>query len=123
MKQMDHRIKKGVLFVPIFIGGLFLFTLFVMLLWNAVLPAVIPAIKVISYWQAMGILVLSKMLFGFGGGGWGGKRRMWRERMDEKWQTMTPEEKEKFKAEWKNRCAGRWGRFDRTEDATTLAAE
>lgn len=122
MKQMDRRIKKGVLFVPIFIGGLFLFTLFVMLLWNAVLPAVIPAIKVISYWQAMGILVLSKMLFGFGGG-WGGKRRMWRERMDEKWQTMTPEEKEKFKAEWKNRCAGRWGRFDRTEDATTLAAE
>ena len=70
MNQLERRIKKGVLFVPIFIGGLFLFTLFVMLLWNAVLPAVIPAIKVISYWQAMGILVLSKMLFGFGGGCW-----------------------------------------------------
>ena len=25
-----------------------------------------------------------------------------------KYMTMTPEEKEKFQSEWKNRCGGRW---------------
>lgn len=123
MNQMNRRIKKGVLFIPIFIGGFFLFTFLVMLLWNAILPAVIPAIKAVSFWQAMGILVLSKILFGFGGGGWGYKRRRWREKMEEKFNAMTPEEKERFKAEWKNRCGGRWGKSDNSNIASNTAAE
>lgn len=88
------------------------FGFIVMGLWNNILPAVI-GVKTITFWQALGILALSKILFGFGkgGGGWGHKRREWKEKMKDKWDAMTPEEREKFKAEWKNRCGGmRWGR-------------
>ena len=112
MKQMERRIKKGVLFVPIFIGGVFLFTWIIQLLWNNILPEV-TGVKTISFFQAMGIFVLSKILFGFNSG-WGGKHK-WRQGIEEKLQHMTPEEKEKFKAEWKNRCGGRWGRQETPE--------
>jgi len=74
----------------------------VMLLWNAILPDVVNA-KTINFWQALGLLVLSKILFG-GFGNWGHKKRIMHERMHEKWHRMTPEEREKFKEEWRNRC-------------------
>lgn len=126
MKKMEQRIKKGVLFVPIFIGGLFLFTWVVMLLWNNILPEVITSVKDISYFQAMGILVLSKILFGgFGrrnSGGWRNKEK-WMD-MKEKFSGMTPEEREKFKAEWKNKCGSRWSmRPAKTEPPTDIPAE
>lgn len=116
---MEHRIKKGVLFIPIFIGGIFLFTWLVMLLWNAVLP-VVTGVKAISFFQAMGILVLSKILFGFNSG-WGGRHYQWKQRMEEKLHNMTPEEREKLKSEWKTRCGGRWGRFGKTDTHTSAA--
>ena len=109
MDKMKHRISRGILFVPIVIGGIFLFTWGVMLLWNAVLPAAIPAVKAINFWQAMGIFVLSKILFGFNKGWGGGRRGHWGRKMEDKWVNMTPEEREKFKEQWKNRCGGRWG--------------
>lgn len=118
---MEHRIKRGVLFIPIFIGGILLFSLVVMLLWNGILPSVVAGVKSISYLQAIGILVLSKILFGFNKG-WGGNHHQWKQKMEEKWQTMTPEEREKFKAEWKNRCGHRWGRFEKAEPQS-MAAE
>jgi Ca2+/H+ antiporter, TMEM165/GDT1 family len=96
----------------IFFGLVFLtaFTFIVMLLWNAILPDVLNA-KPINFWQSLGLLALAKILFG-GFGGWGHKKRYWRERMQEKWQHMTPEEREKFKQEWKDRCnwRSRWGK-------------
>ena len=119
---MESRIKKGILFVPIFIGGVFLFTWLVMLLWNNILPEV-TGVKAISFFQAMGILVLSKILFGFNKG-WGGRSRHyeWKNRMAEKLKGMTPEEREKFKAEWRNRCRSRWtSRFDKTETPSNTA--
>lgn len=41
----------------------FLNSLIVMLLWNAVLVLVIPGIVGINYWAAMGIYILSNVLF------------------------------------------------------------
>jgi hypothetical protein len=120
MKQMESRIKRGVLFVPIFIGGLFLFTLFIQLLWNGVLTSVVPAIKTVSYWQAMGILALSKLLFGFNMGG--RSRRHWKQKMEEKWHHMSPEERERLKAEWKNRCGSRWSMGSKPDDGSAMAA-
>jgi hypothetical protein len=78
----------------------------VMFLWNAILPEVITSVGKVTYWQAMGLLVLSRILFGgFKGRGPGGGQGYkggfgWREKMN----NMTEEEKEKFKAEWKQRC-------------------
>jgi hypothetical protein len=48
---------------------------------------------------------------------------MWKERMDEKWQAMTPEQREKVKAEWKNRCGTRWGRHSQTDTSSSMATE
>src|SRR5690349_2904493 len=115
MKQMENRIKRGVLFIPIVIGGIFLFGWIIMFLWNAILPDV-SSLKPITFWQALGIFVLSKILFGFNKG-WGGKPG-WKNRMESRLHNMTPEEKEKFKAEWRDRCNSWRGRNYRTNDET-----
>jgi Ca2+/H+ antiporter, TMEM165/GDT1 family len=103
-------IKKGLMILVFGIIAILVFGLVVMSLWNAILPAVI-GVKAITFIQALGILLLSKILFGgFGGGrhrgGWRNKGK-WME-MKDKFAGMTPEEREKFKAEWKNKCGGRW---------------
>ena len=102
-------IKKGLMFLLIFIIAILAFGLLVMGLWNAILPAVL-GVKAITFIQALGILLLSKILFGGFKGCWrGGRHRngRWME-MKQKFAGMTPEEREKFKAEWKNRCGSRW---------------
>jgi hypothetical protein len=82
-----------------------LFTFVVMLLWNWLMPALFGW-HMITYWQALGILVLSKILFGGfrGRPGWGGR---WRGRMMERWENMTPEEREKFRSGLRYGCGGR----------------
>jgi hypothetical protein len=100
-------IKKGLMFVTFFIVITLAVGLLVMALWNAILPAVL-GVKTITFLQALGILLLSKILFGGFHGGFRGRKEQWRMKMQEKMGHMTPEEKEKFKAEWRNRCGGRW---------------
>jgi hypothetical protein len=79
----------------------------VMALWNHILVAVL-GVKAITYCQALGIFVLSKLLFGgFKGRGCGPSWGRGRE-MKEKWMNMTPEEREKFKQNWRSRCRT-WG--------------
>lgn len=114
--------KKAIMFLLIFAAAVTAFGFVVMGLWNAILPAVL-GVKAITFWQAMGILVLSKILFGGfrGRGGW--KGHAWKEKMKQRWDTMTPEEREKFKAEWKNRCGGRWGIRKENDTATSMGAE
>lgn len=74
----------------------------VMSLWNALLPGIF-AVRAITFWQALGLLVLSKLLFGgfrpYGAGG-----RHWRRHMAERWNQMTPEEREKFKQGMRYGC-------------------
>ena len=115
-------IKKGFMFLILFIVAVFLFGLIVMGLWNAILPVVL-GVKTITFWQALGILVLSKILFGgFGGSRWRGSPQ-WKQKMKQRWDNMTPEERENFKSEWKNRCAGRWGRHTKPDNASSMAAD
>jgi len=112
-------IKKFFMILGIALLATGVFGWIVMSLWNAILPAVI-GVKVISFWQALGILVLSKILFGgFGrGGGFARRRHEWKQQMEQKMNAMTPEEREKFKAEWKNRCGGmRWRPFQQEKPA------
>lgn len=96
---------KRAIFIPIAIAaGVFIFGNVVMLLWNGILPAVI-GVSTITFWQALGILVLSKILFGGFIGGHGHRRchgqgHDW----SGKWMNLSPEEREKMKAEWHNRC-------------------
>ncbi|HMC99291.1 MAG TPA: hypothetical protein VKH37_04030, partial [Ferruginibacter sp.] len=55
------------------------------------------------------IFALSKILFGFNKGWGGGGRGRWGRRMDQKWNNMSPEEREKFREKWNRHC-GKWGR-------------
>ncbi len=78
----------------------------VMSLWNLLLPSIF-AVRAISFWQALGLLVLSKILFGgFRPMARGGGAR-WRGRMTERWEQMTPEEREKFKQGMGRGCGRR----------------
>ena len=74
----------------------------VMSLWNWLAPAVL-GLNTVTFWQALGILILSKILFG-GFRGRPGYGAHWRHRMDERWQQMSPEEREKFRQGLFSRC-------------------
>ena len=77
----------------------------VMSLWNALLPSIF-AVRAINFWQAVGLLILSKLLFGgFRTHGGGGPR--WRRRMMDRWERMTPEERENFKQGMRRGCGAR----------------
>jgi hypothetical protein len=76
----------------------------VMLLWNWLAPALF-GLQQVTFWQALGLLTLCRILFGgFGGSGGGGRYQ--RRRTIERWERMTPEEREKFR----EGLHGRWGR-------------
>ena len=64
------------------------------------------ALRSISFWQALGLLVLSKILFGGFRPHTGGGAR-WRRRMIDRWEQMTPEEREKFKQGMRSACGPR----------------
>ena len=88
-----HWVLKGfrvLLLVGIAAAGL---GYVVMALWNATLPAV-AGIHTITFVQALGLLVLSRILFG---GLRGGGSHGWRGRMHRRWQQMTPEEREQVR--------------------------
>lgn len=104
-----------------FIIALGILGLLAMLLWNALIPDLFHG-PMLNYWQAVGLVLLSRVLVGIRGSRrhwwkpwhWGhrhawrsGKKwdlgprccpssRDWRE-----WSRMSPEERERAKAEWK----------------------
>jgi hypothetical protein len=80
----------------------------VMHLWNWLAPALFGW-RLITFWQALALLALCRILFGshgFRGSHQSGMRRQMRERMEERWEKMTPEEREKFRHSWRSRCGG-----------------
>jgi hypothetical protein len=113
-------VKKIVGFIVLAIAMTAVLGYVVMLLWNNVLTAVV-SVTAITFWQALGLFILSKILFGGfkGGGCWGcHKGGQWKNEMKEKWHSMTPEEREKIKQEWRNRC-GVWKRNASDQSAGT----
>jgi hypothetical protein len=87
-------------------------------LWNWLMPAVF-GLRTISWAQALGLLLLGKLLFGgFHKHGGCGRGRAWKRGMQEKWAQMSPEERERFRAGMR----GRWGcGFDPEQPAATEA--
>src|ERR1700751_1456101 len=94
--------SKFLMGIKIVAGITFFFFLFgfgTMMLWNWLVPSLFNGPHII-FWQAIGLLALSKILFGGHGRGWGGRGRCggrghWKQRMEERLKNMTPEEKEK----------------------------
>ena len=104
MRTSLHRNRKKFILIPFGIAALLaLVSYVVMQLWNNLLPEILH-VNPISYWQAMGIFILSKILFGFGKGG--GRGGWGKHKIMERYKGMTPEERQDFKAEMKHKMCG-----------------
>ncbi len=97
-----QRVKRVLKIGVIGVMAIAVFGLAVMTLWNWLVPAVF-GLRAITFWQALGILILSKILFG-GFRGKSGHGGPWGRRMSERWEQMTPEEREQFR----QGMFGRW---------------
>jgi len=98
---MRRRLAKIPMFIAMAILFIALFGYFVMRLWNWLTPSLFGW-HAITYWQALGILILCKILFGGFRGHHGGH---WRSRrMIQEWAKMTPEERERFRQSMRERC-------------------
>ncbi len=94
----NHWIRRGIFMALTVVGGAIVFGYIVMSLWNWLMPALFAGAVIITFWQALGILVLSKILFG----GWKGRcgrgnHGHWRNGFRAKWEGMSEEEREKFR--------------------------
>jgi hypothetical protein len=91
--------RRMIFFAPLAVAG---FTLFialggwvVQLLWNWLLPPIFGWHEV-TFWQALGLLALCRILFG--GFRLGSSHQShFRRRMEERWEHMSPEDRERFK--------------------------
>ena len=98
--------RKWIVIAPLAIGAFVLFIAIggevVRLLWNWLVPPLFGWSQ-ITFWQALGLLALCRILFGgFGlhNSGRSGVRR----RMAERWEHMSPEERERFRQGMRTRC-------------------
>lgn len=104
-------ILKGLKFLALFVAFVALAGWAVMSLWNWLMPAIF-GLTVIGFWQALGLLLLSKILFGgFKGGshrGWEDKKVQWKQKMTERFNRLSPEEQAKFREKWAKKCGKHW---------------
>ena len=97
--------------VFITIGGII-----VMSLWNWLGPELF-GLRLVTFWQALGLLLLCRILFGgFGLGGGHRHYRKSRDRMAERWMNMTPEERENLRQSWR----GRWSFCSSNTDSESV---
>ncbi len=99
--------KRRFFILPLIAVGLFAASAVVMVLWNLVIPAIFTSLLPITLWQAMGLFILSHILFGRGHGEH--RHRNYGFHFDhlanrDKFMNMTDEEKEQFKVNMKKRC-------------------
>ena len=93
-----RRRWRWIFLAPLAICGALLFVALggaiVLQLWNWLLPPIF-GLPVITFWQALGLLALCRILFGgFGGRGFSSRH-------------MTPEERERFRQRVRERCGFR----------------
>jgi hypothetical protein len=109
MKNFFKRTLRTLAGIGIFAAVCVVFGVAIMLLWNWLLPPLF-GLSTINYLQAVGLLVLARILFGGIGGGFGDKRIGHGRHISdddprlsnpfrEKWLNMSDEEREDF---WKH---------------------
>lgn len=82
--------------------GIAVLSLVVMLLWNWLMPALFSGAHAIGYLQALGLLILARVLFG-GMRGHGCHRH--RHPLGRWWDNMSPEERKNFRQRWHHMSA------------------
>jgi hypothetical protein len=98
--------RKWLFIGPAALVGIVLFVAvgggIVMQLWNWLLPSLF-GVRPITFWQALGLLALCRILFG-GFGGHRSVRGRFGERMAARWGAMTPEERDRVRQAMRRRC-------------------
>ena len=104
---MRNTIKFRFAGICIMLAAYAVFGAVVMLLWNALMPQIF-ALPFLNYWQAVGLLILARVLFGgLGGIGHGigrrgifgsGEDRLFQHgnKLREKWMNMSADERKEF---------------------------
>jgi hypothetical protein len=93
-------------FLALLSGAVAAATGLVMVLWNAVLVEALGA-RPLGYWQALGLLLLCRVLFG----NWGPRRRghsgtgTGAGAAPGQVPSLSPEQRARWSAHWKSRCA------------------
>ena len=99
------RMRKWWFMVPAGIVGMTVFVFLggslVQWLWNWLMPSLFGLSR-LSFWQALGLLGLCRILFG-GSGMMGGHGSRHRDRLRWRWEMMTPEERERFRSAMRER--------------------
>ena len=125
---MRHKFRFLFILVPIaFISAA---TFATMGLWNWLMPSLF-GVGSLTFLKALGIFALARLFFG--GRGWGGWRHRrfayaghynpqreaeWRQKMQHKWQNLSPEQRAKFSS----RCS-KWYNFDTDAKSTDTKSE
>jgi len=106
--------KRWYLFIPLIVLAFVAFGFFTMYLWNWLMPLLFH-LPEITFWQTIGLMILSRLILGgFGGHPGRGHGHHCKHQMHEKWENMTPEEREQFKEHihmhrppWAHRFSGK----------------
>jgi len=101
---MRNTIKFRFAGIFIMLAAYAVFGVVVMLLWNMLMPQIF-ILPVLNYWQALGLLILARVLFGGLGHGFGrrgifgsGEDRLFHHgnKFREKWMSMSADERKEF---------------------------
>lgn len=102
MKTLFRSKMRFVLFPIMAVAFVFLVGFLVMTLWNHTLPMLF-GISTITFWQAIMLFFLCKILFGFGGGPGKGGPPWRRKAMQRKFARMGEEDKARMRAYMRSR--------------------
>jgi len=132
--MIGYWVKKILGFIVLGTSAILVITYLFMLLWNMLIPDLFNG-PILNFYQALGLMVLAKMLFGFGSVGkqydwknkesithFSTKKEEWKQKLESKMAHMSNEDKEKFKNSMKGWCYGKNTeneKFDNPENQTT----
>lgn len=91
--MQPHRAEKAIKILLFVLVAATAFGFIVKELWNALMPGLFGW-HTLTFWQALGLLVLAKILFGGFHRHSGGR---WNKGMRERVEQMSPEERERFR--------------------------
>lgn len=94
MRTIGYRSRRF-LFIPLILVAISAFSAVAMVLWNELMTLIFH-LPTITFWQALGLLILGRLFFGGGRpfGRWG--RNDWRSGFQERISKMSAEEREEF---------------------------
>ncbi|GAA4009810.1 hypothetical protein GCM10022408_22430 [Hymenobacter fastidiosus] len=121
------RVLKFILLGLLFVAVMGFVT---MRLWNWLVPDLFHG-PVLTFWQTIGLLLLTRLLTGFRGGGarpgfsrkWQQHKNDWKQQMESRLAGMTPEEQEQFRQKMRTSCSPPWMRRQPAETALNAPAE